>query len=116
MKSILVLILLVLLASCGKGTDNPLKLRTDSLKAPVPDHYLLMNQFRVNIGLRALVWSPNIEEVALSHSDWMSEMNASFGHLGWRELCRTLRLELDGSRCGEIVARGQMTASDVLLA
>jgi uncharacterized protein YkwD len=112
MKTILALILLLTAVSCGKSSDNSSKTR---LREPVSDstYFFLLNEYRMKLGLRPLTYSDNIEDLALEHSEWMGQ-TVVFGHNGWKERCRKLRTDLEAVNCGEIVARGQETAKEVL--
>lgn len=112
MRTFFFWILLVVLVSCGQNDSNSSKTR---IREPVSDsgYFFLVNEYRMKLGLRPLTYSENIEDLALEHSEWMSD-HSRFGHMGWRERCRKLRSELEAINCGEIVARGQETAEDVL--
>lgn len=109
------MILLVTVVACGKKSSDS---NSERKQESITDmgYFNLVNQYRAKLGLRRLQYSPIIEAVAYEHSDYMADGPGRFGHFGWRSRCKRLRAELRANNCGEIVARGQHTAEDVLLA
>lgn len=107
---------LVTLASCGKNESG--KSNRERSQNPVTTENSLtdlMNKHRRSIGLRALKYNLQIEDVAVEHSAYMATGGA-FGHGGWRSRCARLRVEFGANNCGEIVAMGQATPEAVLRA
>ncbi len=112
MKTFLYLFVLLLFFSCGK---NSRKSEPEVFQETITHlTYLdLVNNHRLNLGLKALEYSPIIEEFALSHSFDMAKGKVRFGHSGMKKRCRRLQDELRSTACGEIVAKGQKTAGEV---
>lgn len=107
-----ILLLLVLLSACGKNSHSP-GLQSESNEVTEETYLSLVNQHRLDLGLRPLTYSSIIESVSREHSDYMSEGLGHFGHSGWRSRCSRLKAELGGYGCGEIVAYGQETPKAV---
>jgi uncharacterized protein YkwD len=113
MKIFLFSILLVLSFSCGKSSNGDgLERSVDTLSAN--QYFELMNNHRMSLGLRPLTYSVIIEEQAGEHSTNMARGLTPFGHFGMSFRCNNLQRSLGSSACGEIVAKGQETASSVL--
>lgn len=121
-KLTLVTVMLILSISCGKGfdKDKPGVERQDEgqqedEQVTLPSLYMeLVNDHRALMGLKALVYEPIIEEIALTHSKAMGLRTRPFGHTGFSYRCRRIRSRLeDGNLCGEVVAYGQQSPMDV---
>lgn len=105
--------ILIFTLSCGKNGGGPSSTR--SLEAFESDEYLeLMNDHRETLGLRRLRWLGVIQDRAFEHSFAMAQGIRPFGHTGLSLRCSKLEAELASSACGEIVARGQISAEEVL--
>ncbi|MBY0516269.1 MAG: CAP domain-containing protein [Bacteriovoracaceae bacterium] len=111
----LLLTLAVTLVSCGKGNSsgsgpernvNPV-LNETGAKAEMSS---LVNNHRARLGLPALGRLGLIENEAQGHSQDMSDGRTPFGHIGMPQRCQVVRSRLGGNACGEIVARGDLTA------
>lgn len=98
--------------SCG---ENSHKSEPEIFQETITHHtYLdLVNDHRLNLGLKVLEYSLIIEETALIHSSDMAFGKVRFGHSGMKKRCRRLQVELSSVACGENVARGQKTAEEV---
>lgn len=117
MKTFFILLILMGLASCGKNSSDSNKTITIRPVKPAPstsNYFDIVNDYRVKLGLRPLIHSAIIQEVAYGHSRYMSEGWGRFGHAGWRTRCGRLRAETRADLCGEIVAMGQATPEAVL--
>ncbi len=113
MKNFIIFSLLVLSFSCGKSSSGDgLERRVDTLSAN--QYFEEMNNHRINLGLRPLTYSVVIEEQAGEHSTNMARGLSPFGHFGMSFRCNNIQVSLGSSACGEIVAKGQDTASSVL--
>lgn len=119
------LILLSLTLACGKGFDKKNKSTTNRTQEEqevdtnsINLVYLdLLNEYRIDQGLRPLNYSPEIEKVAKDHSKGMAKHTRPFGHMGMSQRCRKIKKELGPLKaCGEIIAMGQKTAKAVLTA
>lgn len=78
-----------------------------------------VNEHRMRIGLRRLIYSHAIEITAQNHSIRMSRKYFPFGHIGSKLRCRSIlkALKIDkGSLCGENVAMGQETPEEAFKA
>lgn len=118
MKTLMLLFLLVGTFSCGKNENKKFVQIPERSTDPVvtPEYLNLFNNYRMQLGLRPLTYSPIIEEVAAGHSLWMSQGLGRFGHYGWKSRCRKLNRELRSDMCGEIIAFGQKSPEAVLQA
>lgn len=113
MKYFLYLLLLFNFISCGKNSDSSgLERSVDTLSAN--QYFELMNNHRISLGLRPLTYSVVVEEQAGEHSTNMAKGLTPFGHFGMSFRCNNLQGSLGSSACGEIVAKGQESASSVL--
>lgn len=114
MNYILFLFLVFTALSCGKnrsGDSGPTRIVTPL----VTDEYIeLVNRHRTKIGLNPLVYSKDIEDYAQTHSTRMANGQVRFGHSGMWTRCSRLRDRLNGSFCGEIVAKGPTSALRLL--
>lgn len=116
MKTFILLLALLGLVACGKDSSGS---KPDGKFEPVkPDdsYFHLVNEYREQLGLDRLKYLSAIEVEALDHSEWMAGGAGRFGHFGWKGRCKRLRTKLRAYACGEIVAMGQKTPNDVLLA
>lgn len=84
----------------------------------ISENYLqLMNNHRASLGLRPLLESGHIAEVAERHSKHMAKGRVLFGHGGWKNRCGKIKYRMgQGNLCGEIIARGQKDPRGVLRA
>lgn len=121
MKTLLIFSLLLGVISCGKNSSSsssspgPERERPEVTDETFEAEYIkLLNNYRVSLGLRKLVYVKRIEEVANEHSLYMAGGRGRFGHRGWKGRCSKLMQELHGESCSEIVAMGQTTPLDVL--
>lgn len=113
MKTFFILLLLAVLLSCGKKSQEDQSFKSiDALSSS--SYVILMNDYRMRMGLAPLIYSKAIEISASEHSREMALGNRPFGHEGWKERCKFLRAELKSKSCGEIVAVGQKSDEDVL--
>jgi uncharacterized protein YkwD len=107
------LLILLLTLSCGKDDESPASSR--SIEALESDNYFeLMNNHRQSLGLTRLRFLGAIQVSAEEHSGAMAQGMRPFGHSGLSLRCSKLQTELRASACGEIVARGQVSAQEVL--
>lgn len=112
MKTFLIFCVLLMFFSCGKKSKES---EPEVFQETISHHtYLdLVNDHRLNLGLKALEYSLIIEESALIHSSDMAKGKVRFGHSGMKKRCLKLRDELGSVACGEIVAKGQRTTEEV---
>lgn len=118
----ILLCLLVLISSC-KAPDvddlNPLEpyynpAFSDDTTYARDDYMELVNNYRNDIGLDSFLYSDEIQREAEAHAKKMATGEVAFGHLGSGERCQILITELGPANlCGEIVAKGQDSASEV---
>lgn len=106
------LLVLIFLVGCGKHQSG--KSQTKGLEVPREAEYMgLINLYRANLNLPLLTSGPLIIEVAASHAKLMALGERRFGHMAFKDRCAFLRRTLKASECGEIVAMGQETPSEV---
>lgn len=93
---------------------NPQTKDDDSIR----DEYMdLVNAYRGEVGVDALIYSGVIEQVAQEHSENMAKGEVPFGHEGSGVRCQKLMTEIGPANlCGEIVAQGQDNAKEVFSA
>lgn len=122
MKNIFVLLIgLALIEACGKNAGGdaygPLTPQEQIDPLSAQEKYLeLVNQHRKLLGLRNLVHSEVIEEVAMDYSETMAK-RGWISHLGLGGRCKRIRQMItQGNRCGEILASGQKDAQSVFRA
>jgi uncharacterized protein YkwD len=113
MKTFIFLVILAVLLSCGKSSSDSSRTKKQESVSD-SSYFSLMNEYRMKLGLKPLILSALIQDIALEHSEWMADGAGPFGHEGWKERCRRLRVEYDAAGCGEIVARGQKTPEEAL--
>lgn len=119
MKTLLIISLLLGVIACGKNSSSsssqgPERDTPEVTNETFEEEYVkLLNNYRVSLGLRKLIYVKRIEEVANEHSIYMAGGRGRFGHRGWKGRCGKLLNELDGQNCGEIVAMGQTTPHEV---
>lgn len=74
----------------------------------------LVNAHRASVGLRGLIHSEEITQLALEHSTNMANGSVAFGHDGFSERCSAARVAMGkANACGENVAYGQKTPKAV---
>lgn len=74
----------------------------------------LINQHRIDIGLRPLLHDDAVGNLASKHSLDMATGAVAFGHLGFSERCLEAKSLLGGGNlCAENVAMGQKSPSSV---
>ena len=74
----------------------------------------LINQHRIDIGLRPLLLDEGVGDLAIQHSLDMATGAVAFGHLGFSERCLKAKTLLGGGNlCAENVAMGQKGPSAV---
>ncbi len=120
-KIIWCLILMSLASACGDGFEKnkPKKHRSQNAQEvdtrSIAQEYLdLVNNHRINIGLRPLTYNIVIEEIARGHSKGMALRSRPFGHFGFSLRCRQLKRRIGPhTKCGEVVAMGQKTPQRV---
>lgn len=72
----------------------------------------LINDHRVSIGMKALIHTEELGDIATTHSENMAMGITPFGHDGFSERCSEARSVLGGGNlCGENVAMGQKTVA-----
>ena len=96
----------------GNGNDSG---NDSGTPAPVPETWTnqfmdLVNDHRRSIGLRSIIHSDGLEDIARQHSVNMANGSVAFGHTGFSSRCSEGRSVLGGGNwCGENVAAGQKT-------
>lgn len=119
MKNTFFLFFIVALFACKDATSpsSPLKGTSEDLKSSTTEAEIfleLVNAHRANLGLRSLIISDEMTEIALTHSQNMASGAVSLGHTGFSERCRLARTRLGGGNwCAENVAQGQNTVASV---
>lgn len=117
-----VLTLLALSTSCNKKSlseFNPLDVKSESSSpedhnSVTHDYLDLANARRASLGLNPLTLQTDLSDLAINHSKNMATGKVSFGHTGFSERCDSARDIMGGGNlCGEIVASGQDTATEV---
>lgn len=119
MNFIWTLMILVSLASCGKGFS---KIDKKTFQSQTTDSYsvnqeylTLFNQFRINKGLDPLAYSVYIEEQAMAHSRSMANRTSAFGHSGLSRRCQRIRNRLGNiTACSEIISFGPKNSRNLL--
>ena len=123
-KLLCCLTLMGLAIACGDGFEKnkPKKNRTQNAQEvdtqSISEEYLdLVNDHRINMGLRPLTYNKIIEEISRGHSKGMGLHSRPFGHFGFSLRCRQLKRRLGPhTMCGEVVAMGQKTPAAVFKA
>src|SRR5690606_26416974 len=106
MKIVSILFIFLSFLSCGKNSTTNSTEKTQ--QEIISNTYLdMVNQHRKSLGLRTLIQSETIKEIAQKHSDSMANGKVRFGHSGWKQRCGELNSALGSSACSEIVAMGQ---------
>ena len=72
-----------------------------------------INQQRADLGLGAVVRDLGIEEIIQEYTEKMADGEARFGHGGFSNRCKEMRLITGGNMCGEILAWGHPNAEAV---
>lgn len=120
----MVLTLMSFALACGDGFEKKKSKQGQNRNAQeqgteeVTEQYLeLINEYRINKGLRPLVYNEIIEEIAARHSKGMALRTRPFGHYGFSGRCRHVRNRVAPIKlCGEVVAMGQKDARAVFRA
>lgn len=122
MKLLRALILMGLSMACGQGFDQDEPESTRQQEAQEVDTYSinqeylgLLNDDRVTLGLRPLIYNSIIENFAKEHSKGMANGGRSYGHLGLNKRCRKIGRKLTPTKsCSEIISRSGKTTSELL--
>lgn len=97
-------------------SDEPLKpdVPVETERTWTDQFFQLVNNHRASLGLRAVIASEELSEIALIHSQNMASGKVAFGHTGFSGRCSDARAALGGGNwCAENVANGQSTPQAV---
>lgn len=120
-----VLLSVLLLMACeGKNSSqNGIETNNSSVSGPTDgpssssftDEFMdLVNAHRAHLGLRALIQSEDLSEIAQKHSVDMASGEVPFGHDGFSSRCSQAKRAMGNSNaCAENVAWGQKTPQAV---
>lgn len=115
-KLLFSLALLCLFSACGDGFDKEPKVRQQQNALEVDsnsinqEYLTLVNNYRHDLGLSSLTYSPDIASVAQGHSKAMAIGSRAFGHRGFSVRCRWIKNRIGRHlKCAEIIAKGQKT-------
>lgn len=114
MKILLLLTLLLFTHSCGKNSDNQNSQASESISPVVrtmtEEFMELVNNHRIDIGLRPLTHDDGMGAIARKHSQNMANGSVAVGHDGFSDRCSQAEALLGGGNfCAENVAVGQKT-------
>jgi uncharacterized protein YkwD len=121
MKKLLLLLLLVSCKTPKVDDMNPfesffdMNIEASSKAIQGQEDYLeMVNSARAEIGLRGLINSPEMEGLAKEYTQKMATEVLPFGHDGLSYRCALIRTAIGPANlCGEIVARGYESATEV---
>lgn len=92
------------------GDDSGSDVPDTTTKTWTEEFVDLVNSHRASIGLRTLVHSEGMADIARGHSEDMASGKVAFGHDGFSARCSEARAVLGGGNwCAENVAAGQKT-------
>lgn len=121
MKKLISFFFLMTLVSCGGNADSSTAQgSSENNTLPIQDEATaiefmeLVNNHRKNIGLKSLLLSEAMVNIAAEHSAAMAYKTVTFGHTGFSSRCATARDVMGGGNlCSENVAMGQKNAQTV---
>lgn len=97
------------LPSTSTPDRDPPSPETPTVNKSWTDEFMeLINSHRTSMGLRVLILSEGMTDIATQHSQNMATGKVAFGHTGFSDRCTDSRTVLGGGNwCGENVAAGQ---------